>query len=145
MSQLRAKLTEDMKNAMRAKDMLTLNTVRYLMSSIKNWEIDNGVPTDEDVTKVIAKELKQMKDAVAEFLKGGRQDLVDEENKKIAIIEKYLPQQMSAEELEKTVKEVMAEIGDSNFGTTIKAVMAKVQGKADGGAVSAMVKKLTNG
>ena len=115
------------------------------MSSIKNWEIDNGVPTDEDVTKVIAKELKQMKDAVAEFLKGGRQDLVDEENKKIAIIEKYLPQQMSAEELEKTVKEVLAEIGDSNFGTTIKAVMAKVQGKADGGAVSAMVKKLTNG
>lgn len=145
MSQLRAAITEDMKNAMRAKDMLTLNTVRYIMSAIKNWEIDNGLPTDEDVVKVIAKEVKQMKDAITEFTAGGRMDLVDEENKKIAVLQKYLPKQLSPEELEKTVKEVMAELGESDFGKTMKAVMAKVQGQADGGSVSAMIKKLMNG
>lgn len=142
MSQLRAQLTEDMKNAMRAKDSIKLNTVRYLMSAIKNWEIDNGTPTDADVIKVIAKEVKQMKDANAEFLKGGREDLVEEENKKIAILETYLPQQLTEAELEQAVKEVMAENEGADFGTTMRAVMAKVQGKADGGAVSAMVKKL---
>lgn len=108
MSELRAKLTEDMKNAMRAKDMLTLNTVRYLLSSIKNWEIDHGLPTDEDVVKIISKEVKQMRDAISEFARGGRQDLVEEEEKKVSIIERYLPSQLSPEELEKTVKEVMS-------------------------------------
>lgn len=144
MSELRAKLTEDMKNAMRAKDMLTLNTVRYLLSSIKNWEIDHGLPTDEDVVKIISKEVKQMRDAISEFARGGRQDLVEEEEKKVSIIERYLPSQLSPEELEKTVKEVMSELGESDFGKTMRAVMAKVQGKAEGSSVSAMVKKLMN-
>jgi len=144
MSQLRAAITEDMKNAMRAKDQLTLNTVRYVMSSIRNWEIDNGVPTDQDVLKLIAKEVKQMKDAIVEFAQGGREDLVEEENKKVAILEKYLPKQLSPDELEKTVKATLEELGDSDFGKTMKAVMAKVQGKADGGTVSAMIKKLTS-
>ncbi len=144
MSELRAKLTEDMKNAMRAKDMLTLNTVRYLLSSIKNWEIDHGLPTDEDVVKIISKEVKQMRDAISEFARGGRQDLVEEEEKKVSILERYLPSQLSPEELEKTVKEVMSELGESDFGKTMRAVMAKVQGKAEGSSVSAMVKKLMN-
>lgn len=144
MSELRAKLTEDMKNAMRAKDMLTLNTVRYLLSSIKNWEIDHGLPTDEDVVKIISKEVKQMRDAISEFARGGRQDLVEEEEKKVSIIERYLPSQLSPEELERTVKEVIAELGESDFGKTMRAVMAKVQGKAEGSSVSAMVKKLMN-
>lgn len=144
MSELRAKLTEDMKNAMRAKDMLTLNTVRYLLSSIKNWEIDHGLPTDEDVVKIISKEVKQMRDAISEFARGGRQDLVEEEEKKVSILERYLPSQLSPEELERTVKEVIAELGESDFGKTMRAVMAKVQGKAEGSSVSAMVKKLMN-
>lgn len=145
MSQLRSQLTEDMKNAMRAKDSMRLNTVRFIMSAVRNWEIDNGEPTDQDILKLIAKEVKQMKDANAEFSKGGREDLVEEENKKIAILEEYLPQQLSEAELEAAVKEVKAELGDADFGTTMRAVMAKVQGKADGAAVSAMVKKLSNG
>lgn len=144
MSQLRAKITEDMKNAMRAKDQLTLNTVRYIMSSIKNWEIDNGVPTDEDVMKVITKEVKQMKDAITEFAQGGREDLVKEENLKVAVLEKYLPKQLTPEELEKTVKEVLESIDHSDFGKMMREVMAKVQGKADGNSVSAMIKKLTS-
>lgn len=142
MSALKAQLTEDMKNAMRARDSVKLNTVRFLLSEIKNFEIDNGEQDDAGVTKVIAKEVKKMKDAMNDFATAGRQDLVDEETVKVQIMETYLPAQLSAEELEVVVKEVISEVDSSEFSVVMKATMAKVQGRADGGAVSAMVKKL---
>lgn len=142
MSALKAQLTEDMKNAMRARDSVKLNTVRFLLSEIKNFEIDNGEQDDAGVTKVIAKEVKKMKDAMNDFANAGRQDLVDEETVKVQIMETYLPAQLSAEELEVVVKEVISEVDSSEFSVVMKATMAKVQGRADGGAVSAMVKKL---
>lgn len=142
MSALKAQLTEDMKNAMRARDSVKLNTVRFLLSEIKNFEIDNGEQDDAGVTKVIAKEVKKMKDAMNDFATAGRQDLVDEETVKVQIMETYLPAQLSAEELEVVVKEVISEVDSSEFSVVMKETMAKVQGRADGGAVSAMVKKL---
>jgi uncharacterized protein len=142
MSALKARLTEDMKQAMRDRASVKLNTIRFLLSAIKNWEIDNGEQDDAGVTKIIAKEVKKMKDANIEFEKGGRQDLVEEELVKIAFMEEYLPKQLSAEEVEAIAKEVIDSSEQKDFGTLMKAVMAKVQGKADGGAVSAAVKKL---
>ncbi len=138
---LKEQLTEDMKNAMRSGEQLKRDTVRFLMSAIKNFEIDNGPQNDDGVVKIVAREVKKMKDALTDFIKAGRQDIVEEENKKIAILEAYLPKQLTPEELEATVKEVLAEVGNSDFGKAMKAVMAKVQGKADGGQVSATVKK----
>jgi uncharacterized protein len=144
MSALKLQLVEDMKTAMRAHDTVKLGVVRYLLSEIKNFEIDNGEQDDAGVQKVIAREVKKMKDALEDFKKADRQDIVDEETVKIAVMESYLPQQMSQEELEKIVKETVEAATDKNFGNVMKAAMAKVQGQADGGRVSALVKQFLN-
>jgi len=142
MSPLKAQLYEDMKTAMKAHDTQKLGVVRYLISEVKNFEIDNGEQDDAGVQKIIAREVKKMKDAIADFQRGGRQDLVDEESAKIVLMESYLPQQMSDEDLQKIVSEVAATASDKNFGMVMKQVMAQVQGKADGNRVSAMVKQV---
>lgn len=139
---LKAQLMEDMKNAMRSGDTVKRDTVRFLMAAVKNFEIDNGEQDDEGVQKVVAREVKKMNEAIIEFEKGDRQDLADADKAKVAVLQAYLPQQMSAEELDVIVKQTIDEAPDKNFGLVMKAVMAKVQGKADGGAVSAAVKKL---
>ncbi len=141
MSALKTQLTEDMKNAMRAHDSARLGVIRFLLAELKNFEIDNGEQDDAGVLKVIARELKKIKDALGDFEKAGRQDLVDQEKLKIAVMESYLPKQMSDEELMAVVKEVLASTDDKNFGNLMKTVMAKVQGQADGGRVSAMLKQ----
>lgn len=141
MSPLKNQLYEDMKTAMKAHDAQKLGVVRFVISQVKNWEIDNGEQDDAGIQKIIASEVKKMKDANVEFEKGGRQDLVDEEKAKIVLMEEYLPKQMSDEELAQIVKEVVSSATDKNFGMIMKSVMAKVQGKADGGRVSAMVKQ----
>jgi uncharacterized protein YqeY len=140
-STLKTQLTEDMKNAMRAHDSVRLNVIRFLLSELKNWEIDNGEQANDGVEKVIAREVKKVKDALVDFQKAGRQDLVDEENVKIAIMEEYLPKQMEDEELRKIVQDVVNSAEQKDFGSLMKAVMVKVQGQADGGRVSAMVKQ----
>jgi hypothetical protein len=141
---IKQQLTEDMKNAMRARDMAKLGTIRFLMSEIKNYEIDNGEQNDEGVQKVIAQQVKKMKDAINDFNNAGRQDLVDEETAKVEVMQSYLPAQMSQEEVETLVQQAIDEAGSTEFGVVMKAAMAKVQGKADGSAVSAAVKKLLN-
>lgn len=133
-------LREDMKQAMRDHDAMKLNTIRFLMSEIKNYEIDNGEQDDAGIMKIIQKQVKQMKDANVEFEKAGRSDLVEEEKKKLAILEAYLPQQMSEEELTGIVEQVMAETENKQMGPIISEVMKRVAGKADGGRVSAIVR-----
>jgi uncharacterized protein YqeY len=143
MSALKNQLIEDMKTAMRARDALKLGVVRFLLSEIKNFEIDNGEQDDAGVQKIIAREVKKVKDALGDFERGGRQDLVDEEKAKIVIMETYLPQQMSDEELEGIVQKVVSGLaGEKNFGLVMKAVMAETNGQADGKKVSEMVKKV---
>jgi len=141
MSQLKSQLTEDMKTAMRAHDSVRLGVIRFLLSEIKNFEIDNGEQDDAGIQKIIAREIKKVKEANLEFEKGGRQDLVDQETEKIGMMEVYLPKQMSDEELKKIVDEVMATAEKKDFGNVMKAVMGKVNGLADGNRVSAMVKQ----
>lgn len=140
MSQLKATLTEDMKNAMRAHDSVRLGVIRFILSELKNFEIDNGEQDDAGVQKVIAREIKKVKDAMIDFEKGGRMDLVEQEAEKVGMMEKYLPQQMSDEELATVVKNVVASAEKKDFGNIMKAVMAEVQGKADGGRVTPLVK-----
>lgn len=141
---LKAQLTEDMKNAMRAKETVKLGVIRFLLADIRNFEIDNGEQDDAGVEKLIAKQVKQMKDAIAEFEKGGRPDLVEEEQAKVAILETYLPQQLSDEELKAIVDRVVAAAGSTNMGQVIGMVMKEVAGRADGGRVSALVKQALN-
>lgn len=137
---LKQQLTEDMKQAMRDRDSMKLNTVRFLLSEIKNFEIDNGEQDDAGVLKLVQKQVKQMKDAIAEFDKAGRSDLVEEENKKVAILETYLPQQMSDDQLAIIVDEVLAATDNKQMGPVMAEVMKRVAGQADGGRVSAMVR-----
>jgi uncharacterized protein YqeY len=134
-------LMEDMKNAMRAKDTVRLGVIRFLLAQIKNVEIDKGVQTDEQVSDIIRKQVKQMKEAVADYAKGGRTDLVDEETAKIAVLQAYLPQMMSSEELLAVVEKVIAENPGMQMGQIIGAVKQVTAGKADGAAIAALVKQ----
>ncbi len=143
MSALKNQLVEDMKTAMRARDVLKLGVIRFVLSEIKNFEIDNGEQDDAGVQKIIAREVKKVKEAMIDFERGGRQDLVTEETAKVAVMESYLPAQMSDAELEAAVNKVMSNLaGEKNFGVIMKAVMAETQGQADGKKVSEMVKKV---
>lgn len=139
---LKDQLMEDMKNAMRAKDSVRLGVIRFLRSEIKNVEIDHGDQDDEGVLKIIARQVKSMKDANSEYVKGGREDLVEDNNTKISILEEYLPKQLSDEELETIVKKVIDAAEEKNMGKIIGQVVKEVSGKADGGRVSQMVRKL---
>ena len=138
---LKDQLIEDMKQAMKSKDTIKLGVVRFLRSEIKNFEIDNGEQDDKGVAKIIASQLKKIKDAVEEFRAAGRDDLVTSEEAKIAILESYLPAQMSDEELRGIVSKIVDESEDRNMGKLIGAVVKAVDGKADGGRVSALVKE----
>lgn len=138
---LKSQLLEDMKQAMKSKDSLKLGVIRYLRSEIKNFEIDNGEQDDDGVMKIIASQVKKMKDAVSEFKAAGRDDLVSEEEAKIVVMEAYLPEQMSDEELASIVEKVISESEDKNMGKLIGAVIKAVDGKADGGRVSKLVRE----
>ena len=141
MSALKTQLTEDMKNAMRAHESVKLGVIRFILSELKNYEIDNGEQDDAGVQKVIAREIKKVKDAMVDFENGNRPDLVAQEAEKVQFMEAYLPQQMSDEELLAVVKETLNTAEKKDFGNVMKAVMVQVQGKADGNRVSAMVKQ----
>jgi uncharacterized protein len=140
---LRQQLQDDMKQALRDRDQLRLGAIRFLLADIKNVEIDNGELDDAGIQKIISKQVKQMKDAINDYGKGGRQDLVDEENKKVAVLEKYLPQQLSDEELKKIVESIIATDSSAKMGEIISQVMKQAAGQADGGRVAALVRQLT--
>ena len=137
---LQAQLMEDMKQAMRDKDMDKLGVIRFLRSEIKNFEIDNGAQDDAGVQKIIAAQVKKLKDAITDFRKAGRDEMVAEEEAKIAVMESYLPEQLSDEELAAIVTKVVSAAEDKNMGKLIGAVMKEVDGRADGGRVSAAVR-----
>lgn len=138
---LKEQLMEDMKNAMRAHETLKLDVVRMIRSEVKNFEIDNGEADDEKVQKIIKTMLKQQKDALLDFERAARQDLIDETKAKIEIFASYLPTELSDEELEKIVTEVMANATNKDFGPLMGQVMKKVGNKADGSRVTTLLKK----
>lgn len=141
---LKAQITEDMKTAMRAKDSVRLATIRLLQAAIKQKEVDERVELDDAaVIAIVDKMIKQRKDSIAAFEGAGRQDLADQEKAETAVLQGYLPQRMSAEEITAAVQAIVAELGASgpgDMGKVMGAVKTQLAGKADMGAVSAAVK-----
>lgn len=137
----KSELMQKMKDAMKARDTIRVGTLRYLLSELKNAEIDQGELDQEQVNKVIAKQVKQMKDALSDFESAGKTEIVAEETQKIAILEEFLPEQLSDAEIEAVVTTVLAETDERHMGKVIGIVMGKMRGKADGARVSAAVKK----
>lgn len=137
---LKTQLTDDMKQAMRDRAALKLNTIRYMMSEIKNYEIDHGEQDDAGIQTLIAKQIKQLKDAITEFAQGGREDLVTEENQKVAVLQAYLPEQLSEAELKTIIAQVVATTEPKSMGPVMQAVRAQVGSRADGGMIAQLVK-----
>jgi uncharacterized protein YqeY len=141
---LKAQITEDMKTAMRAKDSVRLGTIRLLQAAMKQKEVDERVELDDaQVIAIVDKLIKQRKDSVAAYMSAQRQDLADVESAEIKVLEIYLPQRLSAEEITAAVKAIVAEVGATgpgDMGKVMGAVKAQLAGKADMGLVSAAVK-----
>jgi len=142
---LREKLDEDLKSAMRAKDSLRMNTVRALKSAVKYREIELMKPLDDaGILGVMATEIKRRRDSVEQYRAGNRADLADKEEAEIKILQEFLPQQLSAAEVEAKVVEVIARVGaqgPKDMGAVMKALLPEVQGRADGKVVSELVKQ----
>ena len=136
------KLKEDLKTYMKAKDMVSLNTIRGILNEINIREMKNIKINEEEVIKVLRSEAKKRKESIETFEKAGRTDLTEKETKELKIIEGYLPAEMSDEELTAKLKEVVASCEDKNFGTVMKASMAALKGAADGKRISAILKQL---
>lgn len=135
-------LTEQMKTAMKAGEKETLTTLRLLLSEIKNFEIDNGEQDDAGVQKLIARSIKQWQDALNDYQKASRADLVKEAEDRIALLKKFMPEQLSEEEIKKIVDEVLASSPNQAIGPVIGQVMKKTAGRADGGLVAKLVNEV---
>ncbi len=146
---LKDQITEDMKAAMRAKDSERLGTIRLLTAAMKQKEVDERVTLDDPmVIAIVDKMLKQRKDSIEAFEKAGRQDLVDKEAAEVKVLQAYLPERLSADEVAAEVKAIVAGLatelgraaGPGDMGKVMGAVKAQLAGKADMGQVSAAVK-----
>jgi uncharacterized protein YqeY len=141
---LKDRISEDMKTAMRAKDTARLGTIRLLQAAMKQKEVDERITLDDAaVIAIVDKLIKQRKDSVAAFVQANRQDLADVEQAEIGVLEVYLPQRLSAAEIEAAVKAIVASVGATgpgDMGKVMGAVKAQLAGKADMGLVSAAVK-----
>ena len=149
---LAERIDADLKEAMRAKDMTRLSVVRMAKAALKNAAIEKSGAdaqlSDAEATQVIRKQVKQRQDSIESFEKGGRAELAAKEKEELSILQSYLPQQMSPDELSKIVRETIAEIGATSkaqMGAVMKALQAKVAGRADGKTLSAEVQRQLNG
>ena len=144
---LRERLDADLKEAMRAKDQLRLDVVRAVKSAVKYREVegDKAVVLDEPaILQVVGTEIKKRRDAAEQFRGAGREELAKKEEAELVILQGYLPAQLSPEELARKVDEAIARSGakgPKDMGAVMKALMPEVQGKADGKAVSELVKQ----
>lgn len=137
-------LMTDIKTAMKSQDKTALSVIRMLKSALMNKKIELGhVLTDQEEAQVVASQMKQQKDSLADFQKGGRDDLVAQTQAQMKILQQYLPQQLSKAELQQIVQQSAAEIqatSEADFGKLMKTVMPKVRGRADGSLVNQIVK-----
>ena len=141
---LKTQLTEDMKTAMRAKDQVSLSTIRLINAAIKQFEVDERTEADDGKdNSILTKMVKQRKDSAKIYTEAGRQDLADKENAEIEILNRYLPQMMSAEEIKTVVEAVIAETGASgmaDMGKVMGVLKTRLAGKADMGEVNKVLK-----
>ena len=145
---LKEQLANDMKEAMKAKEKERLAVIRMVRGAIKQQEIDNKVELDDEaVIAVISKEVKMRKDSIVDFQKGGRDDLVAQNEAEIAFLMPYLPKQLTEDEVRELVKEAVEKTGASSpkdMGKVMGALMPKVKGRADGKMVNQLVKEALN-
>jgi uncharacterized protein YqeY len=141
---LKDRITEDMKAAMRAKDSARLLAIRMLLAALKQKEVDERIVLDDaQVIGIVDKQIKQRKDSISAFQQAGRTDLVDKESAELRVLEAYLPQRLSADEIAAAVSRIVAAVGASgpaDMGKVMAAAKAELAGKADMGQVSAAVK-----
>ena len=142
---LKDQITEDMKNAMRAKDATRLLTIRGLLAACKQREVDERITLDDAaVVAIVDKLVKQRKDSITQFTAGNRPDLADKESAELLILEAYLPQRLDADAIAAAVAAIVTEIGATgpgDMGKVMAAVKARLAGSADMSLVSAAVKK----
>jgi uncharacterized protein len=145
-SAIKDRILEDMKVAMRAQDKDRLATIRLIMAALKQREVDERIElTDEHVTAILNKMIKQRRDSISQFEAGNRPDLVQKETAEVQVIQTYLPAQLSAAEVEAAVAAAIQESGATSakdMGKVMGVLKAKLSGKADMTAVSAKVKEL---
>lgn len=146
---LKDQITEDMKNAMRAKEQDKLLTIRMLLAACKQKEVDERVElSDAMVLGIVEKLIKQRKDSVAAYEQAQRQDLADKEKQEIAVLSAYLPAQLSAEEVKAAIASIVTHLdakGPADMGKVMGAAKSQLAGKADMGMVSTLVKAALSG
>jgi len=144
---LREQLDAHLKEAMRAREQLRVDTIRAVKSAVKYKEVEGGESKaldDAGIVKVVQSEIKKRRDAAEQYRAANRADLAEKEERELAILQVYLPQQLTADEVEKLVVEAIAEsgaTGPKDMGAVMKAVQPKTAGRADGKIVSELVKK----
>lgn len=145
---LKEKLMEDLKDSMKTKDRIKKDTITMIRAAIKQREVDERIElSDGDILDIISKQLKEKRMAIEEFKKGQRQDLVELTEQEIDILLKYLPEQLSEEEVEKIVMDTIKEVNATSIkdiGIIMKAVMPKVKGRTDGNIVNKIIRKIFN-
>ncbi|HXX31507.1 MAG TPA: GatB/YqeY domain-containing protein [Myxococcaceae bacterium] len=145
MPTLKERIDQDLKEAMRGKEELTTSVLRMLKSAVKYKEVEPGGKAldDEGVQRVIGTMIKQRRDSVEQFRGGGRQDLAEKEEREIALLQRYLPKQLSAEELKREIEEAIgqaAKAGPVTIGAVMKLLSPKLQGKVEGRTLADAVK-----
>ena len=143
---LKEKLMEDLKNSMKNKDEIRKNTVQMVRAAILQIEKDKAITIEDDkILEIIAKEVKSKKDALSDFEKAGRQDLIDQTNAEIKILQEYLPEQLSEEKITEELQKIIAELGATSMkdmGNIMKEAKAKMGASADGKTINEIAKKI---
>jgi uncharacterized protein YqeY len=146
---LKARITDDMKSAMRAKETARLGTIRLLLAAIKQKEVDERAELDDAaISGIVEKLIKQRKDSISQFQAAGRDDLVSAEQAELAVLQAYLPEQLSAAEVEAAVGAAIVESGATSakdMGKVMGLLKPRLAGRADMGQVSALIKARLTG
>ena len=146
---LQEQISAALKDAMRARDEAKMTTLRLVLAAIKKREKEaRSLLEDQEVVSVITSQIKQRRESIEQYRKAGREDLAQTEENELHILQGYMPEQVSEDEISKTLDEIIAEVGAvsmKDMGKVMKAAMAKLAGKAEGGAINAMVKAKLSG
>ena len=144
MSQLK-EIENDFQQALKSKNQEVVSTLRMLLAALKNEQISKRAELEEeDIIKVVKSEIKKRKESIEEYTQAKRQDLIDKEKKELEILNKYLPEQMSEEEVREKVQHILNQIESRNFGQIMGQVMAELKGQADGALVKKIVEEEIN-
>jgi uncharacterized protein len=146
---LQEQISAALKDAMRARDEAKMITLRLVLAAIKKREKEaRSLLEDQEVISVITTQIKQRRESIEQYRKAGREDLAQREENELQILQGYMPEQVSEEEISNTLDEIIAEVGAvsmKDMGKVMKAAMAKLAGRAEGGAINAMVKAKLSG